>query len=1776
MPESQFRNRDDHRQYDRRRLSISDARSFEELDGALDADEKITDVNRKQYHDRLALFKKGEMPSQQLDQLSGLGVKAVDLLRRDWQRMETAQLQRTHTEYRQLLSKYDLLMQEAPRNPRMNDQALQKIMLARDATVERIGILHNEINDRFPKHTDRERYFESPESPRPIPGAGTMTMSGELPPPGGDDPKRSRWSRLLRRKKDNPVPAPADADSSAGAIPTPDTNVENNNVKLSDTARGFLMYSDSFPKSSEEISRISPEEVAMLNMHADALDSMKDDPNFEPIVTQIREKFNSAMEQMGLTASPLAMSESWTYEELADAKLLHDNSDERRKADNPLTDVTIQDQIASKQLGSEMRIANSKIVQENPDDGPVMVFAEHESLKNLDTENPNYPEIMALLQKGYEPEGGAFFTEADSTRLGALIRQNLGEENVSVPDLTPDVTEEDADDAVGESKGKWSWLRRRKKGDTEPPKEQEERKSVLGRMWRGEYVSQEEKSKARVIEKAVLGTGKTAEFVSYLFGAKTALRLADRWAKRNARMGEVRRIREDVTEESNLRKRLEKTKDTAEKAKIQTRLNELNLGETETEDTRIQQRINSIRSKIAESKYLSPEKRTALEKKLGLLEEKWITGEAAIQNEMTGEIDTEIENHDVKRTKKLESLRRTILGEITGELDQNVGEKAKRMDYAKETVGGISVVSGAFTVRMGALGAIALGERYKNLKATKTEGERVTPKELIIDGVRDMALEMFGQGKLKELKGKQKAAGVVGAWAKAAMPAMIAAAGFSEVAEKGAGTFSKSIEHAGDRFQEIQKAIESMAHGGDPGRALLLILNWHETLRRTTMGLYKGHSGYSPSGAVPHEDLAKGIATAGAAEVGHETVAHHVNTAGTAGPQVSHGVTATSGEGVLTPEDKAFITKPETEHSGVLQPKDYTSTFGAHPAETMTTATPPDAIKVGLPDASKLDVHGNNTETGIPKYGGNIEPKVTTPIGTEQPTPGLATEPRVPSLESSLGINSQDGVNPEEMKKVVAELAGSKSADADKLLAAWEDKGLVNHDAVLAARFPVEHASLNHAGFHAETAHDKVGLTLDLGKEGTPKYLEQAFYRVAMENAKLGDEITNVEGARILNVGANMTALSEGHNVAGVSAEDFTRHVSVVDGKITISDYEGFHRDVLDKLTVHAEKIITPENVGNTGAVAYLDDIKNETWADMAKPEGAEVHLDHTQIDQAEGHLFKAMVHDSGAHTGLGENVTDIHMTDQDTGTFNLAGETVTIDHGMITGIGDTHFDPLPMNSDAAHAKLMEEASKIEAHRLEDDSFGDSDDAKSSAQSSSVGVTGGSGDVEGANKPEVVSNPATPEQTTEVDPEKAVAEAARLQRVQELTKADQLKMLEKLGFGKGGQGEQEWEFLKNKSVADLLNKDIEGHSGNTMDYLEGRHRGKLRKLIELAIRKGEITNPSSGGPQKIGEAVRQIIEGRVTEQANLDLHNTTAILATPNLNPTELAAAENEIPKIVPDNVEPIHAVESPDGSAIRFDYGADGKIIGVHPHIEDMKSPLTSLNEGYRDMLAQQYAEEGTKLPMASYEVVFENNVRQLEAMQHSLSTMEAAGNGDTPEAVYLKDHIHSTTAQLEARFGDVLKDTVNAPAPDAGTAVNSTEVPPVTPENTVPKTQPIEASPTEQTPQPAEIVDGQFAASGMDIKAALENLFTGILANMDNITPDVLKSLEGVTLHDIASLNDTTLLENMKEGAQGVVMGIQNNPPAEAPPEYLESVARGYKAIIEVIDIRLGQLKA
>jgi hypothetical protein len=67
--------------------------------------------------------------------------------------------------------------------------------------------------------------------------------------------------------------------------------------------------------------------------------------------------------------------------------------------------------------------------------------------------------------------------------------------------------------------------------------------------------------------------------------------------------------------------------------------------------------------------------------------------------------------------------------------------------------------------------------------------------------------------------------GIVAAWAKTAVPAMIAMAGASEIAESGSSTVARSIPHIAERVEEIQKAWGAVSNPADFGKALLSTMN---------------------------------------------------------------------------------------------------------------------------------------------------------------------------------------------------------------------------------------------------------------------------------------------------------------------------------------------------------------------------------------------------------------------------------------------------------------------------------------------------------------------------------------------------------------------------------------------------------------------------------------------------------------------------------------------------------------------------------------------------------------------------------------------------------------------------------------------------------------------------------------------------------------------------------------------------------------------------------------
>lgn len=1348
----------------------------------------------------------------------------------------------------------------------------------------------------------------------------------------------------------------------------------------------------------------------------------------------------------------------------------------------------------------------------------------------------------------------------------------------------------------------------------EPPKEKKGllkrfRESAVWKKLKGEQVTAEEMEQLSKKERAALIAGKVGDMASSALGIRIITRMPDRWLKRHYSKQEIKRIKAVSKEEEKLNNELRK-KDIGEerKAQIEHRLQELGFGEGESRYNKVSRRMMEIEKRLEDSKYLSAEKRTQLQEKLSAIKDKWATDEKLLQSNLAEEVDTI--------------------------LNQYVGERTKKTDLVRDTVNLAAVSLGAYAIRAVGAGAFSLYDRHKRLKEEKGEGEKVSFfKETVYQGAIETAQEMFGQGKLKELEGKKKAVAVGATWAKGLLPVAITLMGYSEVAEKGGGAFTKAIERAQERAGEIGEAWEKvsqaggLAKGTEVAKALLNTLNLQESIRRLT------------------------LRSAAKASIGKVEEA-----SGTEGVFVFEGETLPKTEGLETGVFEGVTPSPEVTGTEELPTGREEIDFEEFGKGITAEAT----------DTAKVDINKTLGELGVAdstaqmelaaKFAGSQEvlnqAKETfdaAGLSSEQSAEIIQGATSVEDLqdtvnqintETALGVNSfEGGISEDELNNAVSELAGENREEADTLLANWQERGLVDSNEVAQLRFPIEHASLEHAGFQTEVADDKVNISLDLGKEGAPKYLEQVFYRTAIENTDLGEEITNVEGAQILNVGANLRELSEGHNIAGVSAEDFQKYVNVEGGKLAISDYEGFKTDVLDKLTKHSQEIITEENVADSGAVAYLDNIKKATWGDMVKPEGIVeegIQLDQKMIDQAESRLFQATLEKSGK----GELITEIKFTNEDTGTFNIFGETVSVRDGQVVSIGESQIEnPFTFGNEAGGDRLIDEAARVRAEGL----------------------------------------------ISKMEPREIDTFAQEYDISQDFDDT-----LDELGF-KGRTGPTEWEFLRDQSTDDLLNKDIEGRAGRVGDWMyEQRHRGKLGGFIQEAIDQGMIKSPSEGGPEIVEDTVKEILQVQAREQAAAELDTADRILASSEKLTEEGEKAfdtlEQDVSKLVTVGAKgkgtfslTIEQIRSEEGEELlKTSLEADGGYVGraaeikkevnsVIEHSEGVsqKQPLARLLEhhtedetvksavtGFRPEVTPEVAPP-PETPAAEATTVVEEAPETVPEEPAGTAAVEEAPKATPPETTpetveagpgaegerlntfttpeghridfqynekgeltnlsthgYMRGFPESLNdnyreAVREAMSGKGAQETLKAisaveaqsryidlernilhsmeeagksDAPEAVFLRQSIE-------NSVQKIEEHYGDVFKEIPaagiESAPIEEGLES----DTKAAPETTpipetaeVKAMPEEIDLALGNLAGGIEGVdklSLEDINKLDDTTALTKLKEGAEEVLKQIKENPPKETDPDSLGAVSRGYQHILGAIDTRLKELQ-
>lgn len=624
--------------------------------------------------------------------------------------------------------------------------------------------------------------------------------------------------------------------------------------------------------------------------------------------------------------------------------------------------------------------------------------------------------------------------------------------------------------------------------------------------------------------------------------------------------------------------------------------------------------------------------------------------------------------------------------------------------------------------------------------------------------------------------------------------------------------------------------------------------------------------------------------------------------------------------------------------------------------EIYTVPPPPDITETMSPQALK--------ELGQSIHSGDNEAIYKLIEQEKIPADSIRVIQGLVEAEKDLGVNTFDqGLSSEELKTVTKELFTDNSEKAKALLDSWQQRGLISSE----QNFNLNHALLEHAGFQTEKGPDnKFNLTIELGKQGAPEHLEQVFYRLGIDNTDLGQEIDNLKAARILNVGANLRVLSEGHNVAGIAAEDFNNYASFEDGKLEIKDYESFKDNILDKLTDHAEEIITSENIDKSGALAYADNIIQETWEDMANSEmtpQVEINLDQETIDKAGHRAFQGTL----AKSGIAEFATDLDSVDEDTATFTSFGEKVVVQDNKVVSIGETKLDePITLGTEKGGDQLLDEIAKVRSEAL-------------------------------LSKYEEA-----------MKPRHTVAEI-KLPEVSEYQVDTQLRQtVDKLGFGKG-QGAEEWQFLKNKSVDDLLNKDIEGYAGQHHDWLENHHRGNLREFIQKEINDGKLLPPKAGGPLKIGDALRELAGSQTRDQLVHDL-NVAEKIAEGKSEPGPISIPESG-PEATPD-IDPKTAVELLKTWNPTLDPN--------EPNFEQRSIDFANRMLANREDLLEKYSINSEASPQEKMEELlkaFQERNAQIEAMVQESLGRPADAPPPTPEA---KPNIETKTSPADAAKQD------------------------------------------------------------------------------------------------------------------------------------------------------------
>lgn len=140
-------------------------------------------------------------------------------------------------------------------------------------------------------------------------------------------------------------------------------------------------------------------------------------------------------------------------------------------------------------------------------------------------------------------------------------------------------------------------------------------------------------------------------------------------------------------------------------------------------------------------------------------------------------------------------------------------------------------------------------------------------------------------------------------------------------------------------------------------------------------------------------------------------------------------------------------------------------------------------------------------------------------------------------------------------------------------------------------------------GMGHEITHD---FSVKLGEGGVPKNLETVYNEISADYMKVpANGIVDEEFAtKSLNVAANLVRLTEHHNVAGITADDFEKVANFKDGVLQIKNPAGFN-EIISKLQIHSNELWTKGVLQSEGAaITQIPKISHGNWLKIVHAEG--------------------------------------------------------------------------------------------------------------------------------------------------------------------------------------------------------------------------------------------------------------------------------------------------------------------------------------------------------------------------------------------------------------------------------------------------------------------------------------------------------------------------------------------------------------------------------------------